>query len=101
MFIYNVTIKVDWYIHKEWLQWMTQEHIPGMLATGHFKNHQLVRLVEVEEADGPTYAIQYYANSKHDYERYARTSSKQLNEIALRKWGNRFVMFETLMEVVK
>ena len=31
MFIYNVTVKVDWSIHEAWVQWMLNEHMPEMI----------------------------------------------------------------------
>ena len=100
MFIYNVTIKVDWKIHEKWLEWMRKDQAPGILATGYFRQYQLVRLVEVEDADGPTYAVQYYADSIDDYKNYLNHSSAVINKEATRMWGDRFVMFETLMEVI-
>jgi hypothetical protein len=101
MFIYNVTIKVDWSIHDEWLQWMKEQEIPGMLGSGFFYNSQMVRLLEVDEEDGPTYAIQYYAHTKEDYKKYLRVISPAAAEKARKKWGDRFILFGTLMEVVK
>jgi hypothetical protein len=100
MFIYNVTIKLDWSIHEEWLIWMREEQIPGMLAGDHFYKYQMVRLLEVDEEEGPTYAIQYYARSKEDYTRFLHTTASKLSEKALNKWGEKFILFGTLMEVV-
>ena len=100
MIIYNVTIKVDWLIHDKWLDWMKQEHIPEMLASACFINHQMVRLLEVEEYDGPTYAIQYYANSKAEYKRWQEEVSKTVKQKSISRWGDKVVVFDTLMEVV-
>ena len=36
MYIYNVTLNVDESIHDEWLQWMSDIHIPEVLRTGKF-----------------------------------------------------------------
>jgi hypothetical protein len=100
MIIYNVTIKVDWQIHEPWLEWMKERHIPEMLATGYFEKYQLVKLLNIDELDGPTYALQCYARSKDDYQQYSDTAAAGINNIAIRKWGNRLVIFETLMEVI-
>ena len=45
MLIYNVTIKVDRIIAREWLQWLQQEHIPAIMATGCFTEYRVVRLL--------------------------------------------------------
>ena len=38
MFIYNVTIKIQEAIHEPWLQWLKEEHVPEVLASGCFTN---------------------------------------------------------------
>ncbi|HEY1022825.1 MAG TPA: DUF4286 family protein, partial [Flavisolibacter sp.] len=64
MIIYNVTIKVDASIADAWLAWLLEEHIPEVMQTGCFSDKKVVRLLEVDESEGPTYAIQYSAESK-------------------------------------
>ena len=100
MYIYNVTIKPDWSIHEAWLLWMKEEHIPAMMDTKHFYKYQMVRLVEVEQEEGPTYAIQYYAHTREDYQQFLRSSAQLLAAKAARAWGEKFIHFATLMEVV-
>ena len=38
MIIYNITIKVEWSIAKDWLVWMQNEHICEIIKTGCFDN---------------------------------------------------------------
>ena len=101
MIIYNVTIKVDASIAAEWLQWMQEEHIPEVLQTGCFSSYRLVRLLEVDDTEGPTYAAQYNADSKADYNRYIQLHAVRLREKSLGKWGNRFMAFRSVMEEVE
>lgn len=100
MIIYNVTVKVEWQIAEEWLQWMQQTHIPDVLHTGCFEKHQLARILQSDETEGPTYAIQYYTPflSKYDYylQHHAPLFRKQIKD----KWGDKYVDFRTLMQVV-
>jgi len=49
MFIYNVTINIDETVHKEWLDWMKNEHIPNMLATKKFSKALMSRVLVEEE----------------------------------------------------
>ncbi len=53
MIIYNVTIKVDKTIAEDWLLWMQKEHIPEVMATGCFYAYKIVRLLEIDESEGP------------------------------------------------
>lgn len=100
MIVYNVTIKVEWAIHDQWLQWMKQEHMPEMISTGCFYQSQLLRLLEVDEEEGPTYAAQYYAESKALYNQYIDKFSVEKREQAFQKWGNHFIAFRSVMQVV-
>jgi hypothetical protein len=100
MIIYNVTIKVDRSIAPAWLQWLRQIHIPEVLATGCFQSHRVVQLLEVDESEGPTYAIQYEAASKADYNRYISLHAEGLRQKSYEQWGERFIAFRSVMQVV-
>ena len=101
MIIYNVTWKVDWSIHDEWVAWMRDYHIPKVLATGCFVKNNFSRLLEVEEDDGPTYSLQYYADTRADYQRYIDVYAPAFREENVQKWGDRFIAFRSLMELVQ
>lgn len=101
MIIYNVTVKVDTAIAEDWLSWLLAEHAPGMLETGCFKDFRVVRLLELDDTEGPTYAVQYHAASKADYNRYIELHAGRMREISFEKWGERFLAFRSVMEVVK
>ncbi len=100
MFIYNVTIKVQEVIHEDWLQWLKDEHVPEVLATGCFTNATIVKLLELDDSEGPTYAIQYVAESKVLYNQYIENFSGILRQKSFDKWGNQFMGFRSLMQVI-
>jgi hypothetical protein len=101
MIVYNVTIKVDASIADAWLPWLLEEHIPDVMKTGCFSSNRVVRLLEVDDREGPTYAIQYNAESKADYNRYIQIHAAGLRDKSVQKWGNRFIAFRSVMQVVK
>lgn len=101
MIIYNITIKLEKKIADEWLQWMLDEHINDILQTKCFVDFKLVRLLDVDDSEGPTYAVQYYAESKSDYNRYIQLHSSEMRKRSFDKWGDQFVAFRSVMEVVK
>lgn len=100
MYIYNVTTSVDNTIQTVWLQWMQQIHIPEVLQTGCFTGSRLVRLLEIDDINGVTYAVQYFIEHKADYDRYIDLYAASLRENAIRKWGNKTISFRSLMEVI-
>jgi hypothetical protein len=99
--IYNVTNKVEAIIADDWLKWMMQEHIPEIMATRCFYQYKVVRLLEVDETDGPTYAVQYTAESKADYNRYIEKYAVEMRQKASQKWGEQFIAFGSVMAVVQ
>lgn len=100
MFVYNVTIKIEHSIQDEWLQWMKEEHIPEMLSTGCFNNAVILHLLETDDDEGVTYAIQYHAESKALYNRYIEQFADTMRKKGTDKWGDRFIAFRTIMQVV-
>lgn len=100
MIIYNVTIQLHHSIHSQWLAWMNTEHIPEMIATGCFIKGTVLKLLEVDETEGPTYAIQYFAESKANYNRYIEIFATEMRQKSFDKWGNRFIAFRSVMQVV-
>ena len=100
MYIYNVTIKVDWSIHEKWLTWMLEIETYRMTAGPYLTNHQLLRLNEIDEADGPTYAVQYHTSSLEMYKAYVDEQMAVDNAASYALWGQHCVFFTTIMKVV-
>jgi hypothetical protein len=100
MIIYNVTTKVHHSIHDAWLQWLKEDHIPAILKTACFTTATILRLLEVDETDGPTYAVQYHAESKALYNHYIEAYSTNMSQQSFDKWGDQFISFRSVMVVV-
>jgi len=100
MIIYNTTIKVNTAIQTEWLHWLKEEHIPDMLKTGCFCNANILQLLETDDSEGPTYAVQYHAESKAQYNLYIEKFSGIMRQKSFDKWGNQFIAFRSVMQVV-
>ena len=100
MLVYNITTKVDWTIARDWEAWMLDFHIPEVLGSGAFERHQFVRLLETDETEGPTYAVQYFASHRHKYNEYVKQYANRYRQEAFEKWGSHFIAFTSLMEVI-
>lgn len=101
MIIYNVTIKIDSSIAQEWKQWLFEEHIPEVMNTNCFMDHKVLRLLNVDESDGPTYVVQYFAETEVDYNKYINEFADELRKKSTEKWQGRFTAFRTIMEDVQ
>ena len=100
MIVYNVTIKVDLSIANEWLTWLQEEHVAEVLETGCFTDAKIMKLLEVDDSDGPTFAIQYFAENRSRYDLYIEKFAGLMRQKSFDKWGNKFIAFRSLMQVV-
>ncbi|MCG2613691.1 DUF4286 family protein [Terrimonas sp. NA20] len=98
--IYNVTTKVAHTIAEKWLQWMHEEFIQRMIDTGCFTGATVLRLIEVDETEGPTYAVQYNSPGKEDYNLFIANHSERMSRIANNKWGTSIISFRSVLQVV-
>ncbi len=100
MIIYNVTIKLEFAIHREWLDYMKEVHVPDVMNTGMFQSHRICRLIDPADKDGFTYAIQYFAKDigkiKEYQDRFAPDLQKDHND----RFKDQFVAFRTLLKIV-
>jgi hypothetical protein len=101
MFIYNVTIKVKAQIQQEWLAWLQDVHIPEVLETGCFYDATILQLLDVDDTEGPTYAVQYNAESKAAYNQYMEKYAAELRQKSYDKWGDAFIAFRSFMQIVQ
>ena len=100
MFIYNVTIKVQASIKDEWLSWLKEVHIPEVINTGCFTGATILQLLDMDETEGPTYAIQYKAENKTFYDQYIEEFAGIMRQRSFDKWGDKFIAFRSIMQVV-
>ncbi len=99
MYIYNVTINIEETIHEKWLDWMKNEHIPDMLATGKFSKALMTKVLVEEEMGGVTYSVQYTTTSKGTLQKYYTEDADRLRKEANR-FAGKFVAFRTELEIV-
>lgn len=99
MIIYNVTTNVQEDIQEQWLEWMKQEHIPEMLATGKFVKALMTRVLVKETMGGITYSTQFTAENKEKLQEFYREDAARL-ESRSKAFEGKFVVFTTELEVV-
>jgi len=100
MILYNVTVNIDPSVHQEWVDWMKNQHIPEVLATGLFVDNRFLKVLSTEEGEGFTYSIQYTLKSMDDYENYQRNHAPALQADHAARYRDKFVAFRTLLEWV-
>lgn len=100
MIIYNITTLVSWAIHDDWREWLLNEYIPELMETELFSHFQVVRLMEVNEDEGPTYAVQLYLKNTSDFQYYRHKHLRKFQQKEKDAWGDYATSFASLMEVI-
>ena len=100
MIIYNITTKVHHSIASEWLLWLKEIHVNEVMETECFTEYKIVRLLEVDELEGPTYAVQFFADSKALYNRYIDKFAAEMRKRSFAKWGDKFISIRSVMQIV-
>ncbi len=101
MFIYNITIKVNNAIVKEWMTWQTQVHTPEIMSTNLFEEFKMFRLLDTDDTEGPTFVFQYYTSTRKNYDEYINKYAPQLRDKALKRWGDGVISFRSLLQSVQ
>jgi hypothetical protein len=79
---------------------MKEKHIPDVMRSECFTEFRFVRILEIDETDGPTYTVQYFAPTKEDYENYLKQHAPKLRNEVVTNWGDNIIGFRSLMELV-
>ena len=100
MIVYNITTKVAIAIAGNWLQWINEEHNPDIINTGCFTHATILQLLETDDSEGLTYTVQYFAESKSNYNTYMEKFAATMRQKAFDKWGDKFIAFRSVMQVI-
>lgn len=101
MYIYNVTLNVDESIHDEWLQWMSDIHIPEVLRTGKFTKALLSQVLIQEDMGGITYSVQYTCQSSALLMKYYEQDAPRLRNELNKKFPDKYGAFRTELKIVR
>lgn len=94
MIIYNVTCSVDKEIAEEWISWMKDKHIPGLLNAGLFESYKILKVLSHEDDRTLSFAVQYSSKSMEGVQKY------YLNDDIQKRFGERVLTYPTLLEEV-
>jgi hypothetical protein len=100
MITYNITVKVSAAIASDWVFWQKETHMPEVLSTGCFTHAQMLELLEVDNEEGPTYVVQFFAESKAQYNLYHEKFAAELRQKSFDRWGNQFIAFRSVMKLL-
>jgi hypothetical protein len=100
MIIYNITTQVGRHLHDAWRQWLMEEYLPSIMATGLFSRYQLVRIMEINEEEGHMYAVQLYSDDHTKLDDFRNNFLHDIQKKEKIKWGDGTFSFGSVMEVI-
>lgn len=100
MYIYNVTIKVVPEIEAEWIQWMKEEHMAEVVATGCFHSSQFLELLDPVDEEGKTFVAQYFTDDEALYAKYIEQYAPALRAKGYEQFGDRFIAFRSILKTL-
>lgn len=98
MIIYSVTISIEEDVKPQWIEYMKNEHIPDVIASGCFTGYRFTRVIGTSEEKENSFNIQYYLNSMADMHKYQVHFAPKLQKEHAQKFGNKALAFRTLLE---
>jgi len=100
MIIYNVTSKVARAIHPKWIRWMEDVWLPQAMAESEATSYQLTRLLDVDNRQGPTYALLLTFTTRQKLVEYRSRVLPGLDKMTKKEWGDDVLSFGTTLDVV-
>lgn len=100
MILYNLTIRIDHDIQGEWLEYIRKKYVLSVMETGLFSDFKIYRLLNEPDDEGITYALQFFASSLGDVERYLNEYAHAISGDHLARFRNKHVAFNTLLESI-
>jgi hypothetical protein len=101
MIVYNVTTNIEDSVHLDWLHWMKTAHIPDVMRTGMFTEFRFLKVLSDDEGGGHTYSVQYTCESLEKCQQYIDIYAPALRADAINRYGEKFLAFRTMLEVVE
>lgn len=99
MIVYNVTISVNPDIEEEFIQWLTETHIPEVLETDLFISANVFRVIEdLETKSHNSFAVQYSLESWLKLEEYQSKYASALQQKTRERYGDNVLAFRTFLE---
>lgn len=100
MLLYNVTVNIEKDAEKDWVIWMKEVHIPDVLATGMFIENKFYKILHDSEDGSVNYSVQYFSDSMDKILDYQKRFAPKLQQDTKDRFGEKFVVFRTLLETV-
>ena len=101
MIVYSVTVSLAPEIEVDWKEWMLSKHIPDVMQTNYFVEKRMTKVIDGHEEGAINYNIQYMCESIDKLNEYNEKCAPALQKEHGNRYGDKFIAFRTLLEVIE
>jgi len=101
MLIYNITFHVPNSIECEWLKWIKDTQIPFILESELLFDPQLTRILNDQQEEGKSYALQVKCNDMLTLTTWHKLHSANFQRNCTNAFGQQILFFATVLEIIK
>ena len=100
MIIYNTTFHIEKEAHIACVDYLKKEYIPQAGSSGFLLNPRLRRVLQNEENEGESYAVQFHVKNVDTLNFWLKREGMALQQTLVTKFGPKVAGFTTLLEEV-
>jgi len=94
MLTYQVKIKINESVEKDWLEWMKTKHVPDVIGTGLVKSFQILKPDSKEQL----WLFHYHFDNRKDFETYQQDFAPAMKEHPAKAFPNQFTAEREIFE---
>jgi Domain of unknown function (DUF4286) len=95
-----MTVGIDKDVEQEWLQWISDEHLPKVMGTGMFIDFKIFKVLHDQDERSVSYSVQYFAETIDQVTGYFEKYAPALLEEQRIRFRDKHIAFMTLLEQV-
>jgi len=100
MLLYNVTFHVAVEVVEPFRSYMEETHLPAIRESKAIVDHKLLRLLQQDETEAVTFALQYFLPDAGTYNHHISVMDVSLKTDLFERFGENVLYFCTLMETI-
>lgn len=100
MLIYNITFHVANSVENQWLNWIKNTQIPFLLQSGLLFDPQLTRILNDQQEDGKSYALQVKCNDMQLLTKWHNLYSADFQKNCTDAFRQDLLFFATVLEII-
>ncbi len=101
MVIYNITLKIDWAIHDDFLITLRSTKDQLLNNSSNISDSGLYQLMGVDTQEGPTYCLQFHFDSTSPFNLFIAQEETILKKALSDKYADKYIIFSSVLSEIE